>query len=139
MLFVFSLYKHIFASNVFSDAESGMLQLLTPFFTLLFFSNVLSTQDIPLLPDDSTHNLRESVLHELWAYRDEPTEYFTTTISEMEGNLLPVNWNENGISAFGNFGKGQHWHYNLSIINGLDNSAFSQAECNVALKNVLRP
>ena len=63
----------------------------------------------------------------LMPYRDEPTDYFTTTISEMESSLLPVNWNENGISAYGNFGKSNHWHYNLSIINGLDNSAFSSA------------
>ena len=63
----------------------------------------------------------------LMSYRDEPTEYFTTTISEMESSLLPVNWNENGISVYGNFGKADHWHYNLSVINGLDNSAFSSA------------
>lgn len=60
-------------------------------------------------------------------YRDEPTDYFTTTISEMETSLLPVNWNENGIAAYGNFGKSKQWHYNFSIINGLDNSAFSSA------------
>lgn len=63
----------------------------------------------------------------LMPYRDEPNEYFTTTISEMESSMLPVNWNENGITAFGNFGKGKHWHYNTGIINGLDNSAFSSA------------
>lgn len=60
-------------------------------------------------------------------YRDEPTDYFTTTISEMESSLLPVNWNENGIAAYGNFGKRRQWHYNVSILNGLDNSAFSSA------------
>lgn len=60
-------------------------------------------------------------------YRDEPVDYFTTTISEMESSLLPVNWNENGIAAYGNFGKNRQWHYNLSVLNGLDNSAFSSA------------
>ena len=60
-------------------------------------------------------------------FRDEPTEYFTVTISEMETSLLPVNWNENGISVYGNFGKKKRWYYNLAVMNGLDNSAFSSA------------
>lgn len=63
----------------------------------------------------------------LMAFRDEPTEYFTTTVSEMEASLLPVNWNENGISVYGLLGAKKHWYYNLSMINGLDNSAFSSA------------
>lgn len=60
-------------------------------------------------------------------FRDEPTDYSTVTISEMETSLLPVNWNENGISLYGNFGKNRQWYYNFSVINGLDNSAFSSA------------
>lgn len=60
-------------------------------------------------------------------FRDEPTDYSTVTISEMETSLLPVNWNENGVSLYGNFGKNRQWYYNLSVINGLDNSAFSSA------------
>lgn len=63
----------------------------------------------------------------LMPFRDEPNEYFTTTISEMESSLLPVNWNENGISLYGLLGPKKHWYYNLSMINGLDNSAFSSA------------
>lgn len=59
--------------------------------------------------------------------RHEPQELLTTTGSEMEYTLLPVNWSENGISLFGKFGKQQRWHYNATIINGLDNSAFNSA------------
>ena len=63
----------------------------------------------------------------LMPFRDEPTDYFTVTVSEMETSLLPVNWNENGISFYGLLGKQKKWYYNLSVINGLDNSAFSSA------------
>lgn len=59
--------------------------------------------------------------------RHEPHELLTTTGSEMEYTLLPVNWSENGISLFGRLGKRQRWHYNLSVVNGLDNTNFNSA------------
>lgn len=59
--------------------------------------------------------------------RHEPQELLTTTGSEMEYTLLPINWSESGISILGSLGKRNRWHYNVSLVNGLDNSAFNSA------------
>lgn len=57
-------------------------------------------------------------------YRDEPTEYFTNNLNESEATIIPTSWTEYGVSAFGNF---HNWHYNVSVVNALDGSAFNSA------------
>lgn len=59
--------------------------------------------------------------------REEPTDYLTTNPAETSLNLIPTNWTDNGISLFGRMGREKQWYYNLSLINGLDCSAFSSA------------
>ncbi len=54
---------------------------------------------------------------------DEPTEYFTTTLPEMQNALLPLGWYENGIEFYGEFAK--HFHYRAYIVSGLDATGFS--------------
>ena len=61
-----------------------------------------------------------------YAY-DEPIDYFTPTIAETEAHLLPTSWTEFGISAFGKLGKTQKLRYAISLVTGLDNSAFSSS------------
>ena len=56
---------------------------------------------------------------------DEPVDYFTTHLSEMENALLPLGWYENGIEFSGNLGKNENWKYKLYIVNGLDGTGFS--------------
>ncbi|MDZ7780719.1 MAG: autotransporter outer membrane beta-barrel domain-containing protein [Gemmatimonadota bacterium] len=58
---------------------------------------------------------------------DEPREYFRTTRSETEVNLVPTNWYENGIQLFGSLGATERWAYTLSVVNGLDATGFSSA------------
>lgn len=55
---------------------------------------------------------------------DEPNEYFTTTRSSVEANLIPTNWYEIGAQAYGQVGR---LAYNLSLTNGLDGTGFSSA------------
>lgn len=55
---------------------------------------------------------------------DMPTDYFTTHLSEMEDELLPLGWYENGIEISGELGSKKNWKYKLAIINGLDGTAF---------------
>ncbi|HEX5112127.1 MAG TPA: hypothetical protein VFV79_04720, partial [Saprospiraceae bacterium] len=59
--------------------------------------------------------------------RNEPTDYLTATFSEMEATILPQNWTENGISFSTLLGKKNIWTFYLSLINGLDGSAFNSA------------
>ena len=59
--------------------------------------------------------------------RDEPTDYLTAVNSEMETQILPENWTENGLLLSGKLGKKHRWTYNLCFINGLDGSAFNAA------------
>lgn len=54
----------------------------------------------------------------------EPLEYMTSTYNNMEANLIPAAWYENGIGAEVEWKK---IAFELAIINGLDNSAFSSA------------
>lgn len=60
----------------------------------------------------------------LAAVNDEPTEYYTTTRAEAEATLVPSNWYETGLQAYGRVGAVA---YVLSVVNGLDSSGFSSA------------
>ncbi len=60
-------------------------------------------------------------------HRSEPTDYPTATYSEMEAQILPVNWTENGIMLHGILGRQQKWQYHLGVVNALDGSAFNSA------------
>lgn len=55
---------------------------------------------------------------------DGPTRYFTTHRQEMENEILPLGWYENGIEFHGTFAKNK-LSYHFSITNGLDASGFS--------------
>jgi hypothetical protein len=59
--------------------------------------------------------------------RDEPTDYLTNVNSEMETQILPENWTENGFLLSGKLGQKKLWQYNLALVNGLDGSAFNSA------------
>lgn len=54
---------------------------------------------------------------------DTPTRYFTTRRQEMENEILPLGWYENGIEFYGTFAK--RFNYRIWIVNGLDSSGFS--------------
>lgn len=54
---------------------------------------------------------------------DRPTSYFTTHKPEMENEILPLGWYENGVQFYGTFAK--HFRYELSVTNGLDATGFS--------------
>ncbi len=58
------------------------------------------------------------------SYNDEPTEYFTTERSPAEAALVPTNWYEVGVQAYGRLGA---FGYAASVVNGLDASGFSSA------------
>ncbi|MEO7174905.1 MAG: autotransporter outer membrane beta-barrel domain-containing protein [Saprospiraceae bacterium] len=59
--------------------------------------------------------------------REEPTDYLTAVNSEMETQILPENWTENGFLFAGKLGGRNQWSYYLSLVNGLDGSAFNSA------------
>lgn len=59
--------------------------------------------------------------------KDEPTDYVSATLSESEAAILPTNWTENGISLFGQTKGRRFLRYYLTVVNGLDNSAFNSA------------
>lgn len=56
---------------------------------------------------------------------DEPTEYRTTSLAEMENTLLPTNWSEYGVLAGGKWGR--NWAWQAGLVSGLDGSAFNSA------------
>ncbi|MFZ1256937.1 MAG: hypothetical protein WAR77_11310 [Saprospiraceae bacterium] len=56
---------------------------------------------------------------------DEPDEYRTNQLPEMENVILPTNWTEYGILLNGIFRKHLHWY--LGVVAGLDGSAFNSA------------
>ena len=58
------------------------------------------------------------------ALHDEPNEYFTTTRSPAEAEIIPVNWYEIGAQVFGTLGA---IDYAFSVVNGLDATGFSSA------------
>lgn len=55
---------------------------------------------------------------------DRPINYFTTHRQEMENEILPLGWYENGIQFYGVFWKNR-LKYELSVTNGLDATGFS--------------
>lgn len=55
---------------------------------------------------------------------DLPTRYFTTHRQEMQNELLPLGWYENGLELFGKFFNNR-LSYRLFITSGLDSSGFS--------------
>ena len=55
---------------------------------------------------------------------DDPDDYFTTHRPEMENEILPLGWYENGIEFTGSFWKNRLL-YHVAITNGLDASGFS--------------
>ncbi|MCO6461514.1 MAG: hypothetical protein J5I59_08930 [Saprospiraceae bacterium] len=61
----------------------------------------------------------------LFGFLDEPTEYHTATLPEMENTILPTHWTEYGILFSGRWRR--HWKYYAGIVNGLDGSAFNSA------------
>lgn len=61
----------------------------------------------------------------LIGFLDEPTEYHTTNVSDMENTILPTHWTEYGVLLNGRFGR--NWVWNAGIVNGLDGSAFNSA------------
>ncbi len=54
---------------------------------------------------------------------DTPVQYFTTHRQEMENELLPLGWYENGVEIYGTLAK--KLNYKLYVVNGLDASGFS--------------
>ncbi len=61
---------------------------------------------------------------------DEPTEYFTTYLQEVENNLLPLGWYEIGIEISGDLPLRKesaypHLTYKAYVVSGLDNTGFS--------------
>lgn len=54
---------------------------------------------------------------------DAPTRYFTTHRQEMENEILPLGWYENGIEFYGTFLK--KLNYKVYVVNGLDATGFS--------------
>ncbi|MBL7976839.1 MAG: hypothetical protein JNN12_00760 [Bacteroidetes Order II. Incertae sedis bacterium] len=61
----------------------------------------------------------------LMTFFDEPTEYRTTHLSEMENTLLPTHWSEYGVVAKAHLRK--KWEVQAGLVNGLDGSAFNAA------------
>ena len=55
---------------------------------------------------------------------DDPDDYFTTHRPEMENELLPLGWYENGIEFTGSFLRNK-FEYHVAITNGLDATGFS--------------
>jgi hypothetical protein len=53
----------------------------------------------------------------------EPTAYFGTHRPEVERQIIPSTWRENGIGMFGNLG--EDVEYNLYVINGMNAKGFS--------------
>lgn len=54
---------------------------------------------------------------------DRPIQYFTTHRQEMENEIIPLGWYENGLQFYGTFLS--KFRYEFSITNGLDSSGFS--------------
>lgn len=83
--------------------------------------------EFPIRPALTVRAGRLKIPFGLQAVRDEPLEYFGTTRSETESNLVPVNWCELGVQAFGTLPFEPSLAWTLSLVNGLDSSGFSSA------------
>lgn len=79
--------------------------------------------DFKLVPSFNVRAGRMKVHFGLTQTLDEPTAYFTTYRPEMENEILPLGWYENGIQFYGRFAK--RFSYEASIVSGLDASGFS--------------
>lgn len=60
----------------------------------------------------------------LYNFMDNPNEYFTGLVPEMESTIIPTAWTEMGVSVF--YNTGDH-EFRLAFINGLDGTAFNSA------------
>jgi hypothetical protein len=60
-------------------------------------------------------------------HHSDPTDYYTATYSEMEAQILPRSWTENGLMLHGSIGSNRKLSYDVGIINGLDGTAFNSA------------
>lgn len=56
--------------------------------------------------------------------RHESILYFGTIRPESETSIIPLTWDENGISVLGNYRK---WSYQILLVNGLDANGFTSA------------
>lgn len=83
--------------------------------------------ELQLLPSLSLKIGRLKVPFSSMFSKSEPTDYFTATNSEMETQILPENWTENGLSLKWTFGANKRWTSYLALVNGLDGSAFNSA------------
>lgn len=79
--------------------------------------------DFKIAPYFNVRAGRMKVYFGLTQKLDEPTSYFTTYRPEMENEILPLGWYENGISFYGTFAK--RFSYKAYIVSGLDASGFS--------------
>lgn len=79
--------------------------------------------DFKIMPAFNIRAGRMKVHFGLSQTLDEPTAYFTTYRPEMENEILPLGWYENGVQFYGRFA--ERFSYEASIVSGLDASGFS--------------
>lgn len=79
--------------------------------------------DFKITPSFNIRAGRMKVYFGLSQKLDEPTSYFTTYRGEMENEIIPLGWYENGVSFYGSFA--QRFSYKAYIVSGLDASGFS--------------
>ncbi len=80
--------------------------------------------DIKIIPQFNVRLGRMKLHFNLAQDIDRPTRYFTTHRQEMENEILPLGWYENGIQFYGNFWN-DRLKYEFSVTNGLDATGFS--------------
>ncbi len=80
--------------------------------------------DIKIIPQFNVRLGRMKLHFNLAQDIDRPTRYFTTHRQEMENEILPLGWYENGIQFYGNFCN-DRLKYEFSVTNGLDATGFS--------------
>lgn len=66
---------------------------------------------------------RLKVYFGLFSTLDSPTQYFTAHRQELENEILPLGWYENGIEIYGTIAK--RFKYRAYVVSGLDASGFS--------------
>ncbi len=79
--------------------------------------------DFKIAPYFNVRAGRMKVYFGLHQTLDEPTSYFTTYRQEMENEIIPLGWYENGLEFYGTFAK--RFSYKAYIVSGLDASGFS--------------
>ena len=60
-------------------------------------------------------------------HHSDPTSYYTATYSEMEAQILPRSWTENGLMVHGTLGSNARFAYDMGFVNGLDGTGFNSA------------